>query len=57
MSTTEKSTAWDFCEAVFNTLNHVMIGMITIYVSFFCVKRGMSGVTAQHALICTLGVK
>lgn len=52
----EKMTPWDVAETFFNTLNHVFIGTITFYMSFFCAKLGLKNQLPLHALLCTLGV-
>lgn len=52
----EKMTPWDVAETFFNTLNHVFIGTITFYMSFFCAKMGLKNQLSLHALLCTLGV-
>lgn len=54
--TKDQTTAWDIAESCFNTINHVMIGTIGIYLSFFCAKVGLSNVKSLHALLCALGV-
>lgn len=56
MAVKEETTAWDFTQTFFNTLNHVLIGTITIYMSFFCARMSLTNTLSLHALLCTLGV-
>lgn len=42
-------------EYFFNVLNQICIGFVTIYMSWLCLRMGLSG-TALHAWLVTVGV-
>lgn len=41
----------------FNTINHVLIGTISIYMTFKCYFLGFDSTTVQHTYFCTIGVR
>lgn len=48
-------TIWDKVQLYFNTINHVIIGIISIYMSFICYRAGGT-LYNWHAWLCTIGV-
>lgn len=42
-------------ENAFNTINHILIGFITIYLTFICSQTSMNA-RSWHVLLCTFGV-
>lgn len=46
---------WLFLQAMFNTINHILIGAVSLYMTLLCWNVGNSKIT-QHALLCTIGV-
>lgn len=46
---------FDLLENGFNTINHILIGFITIYLTFICSQTNMSA-RSWHVLLCTFGV-
>lgn len=51
----EKSKYLETAEACFNTINHMLIGATSLYMTWFCWTLGNSLIT-QHVLLCTIGV-
>lgn len=50
------TTAFDVCSAIFNTINHVLIGTASIYMTWLCVTLGLENRLTQHVFFCTIGV-
>lgn len=46
---------WIFLQAMFNTINHILIGAVSLYMTWLCWSTGNSKIS-QHALLCTIGV-
>lgn len=46
---------WLRVEFVINMVNHILIGFITIYLSWMCIRLNLKK-TALHAWLCTIGV-
>lgn len=46
---------WIFLQAIFNTINHILIGAVCLYMTWHCWNYGNSKIS-QHALLCTIGV-
>lgn len=44
-----------FLQAMFNTINHILIGAVSLYMTYHCWKSGNSRIS-QHAFLCTIGV-
>lgn len=49
------TTAWQKLKAYLDLLNHVMIFVVTIYVSYVCYGYGPSN-SSLHVWLCTIGV-
>lgn len=49
------ATALEKCEAYFNTINHMIISTITIYITYFCWNLGPTS-GSLHIWLCTIGV-
>lgn len=46
---------FELVENGFNTINHILIGFITIYLTFICSQTSMNA-RSWHVLLCTIGV-
>lgn len=46
---------FELLENGFNTINHILIGFITIYLTFICSQTSMNA-RSWHVLLCTIGV-
>lgn len=51
----EEKSMWDKVQVYFNTINHIIIGIISIYMSFICYRAGGT-MYNWHAWLCTIGV-
>lgn len=51
----EKVSPMKICEVIVNTLNHVMIGAVTIYMTYLCCIQVSYRLFNMHVLITTLG--
>jgi len=51
----KKINALEFIEVIINTINHVLIGSITLFLCYLCYKSGYSKLTL-HVLFLTIGV-
>lgn len=54
-TTVEQRTALSMVETYFNTINHMFIGTVTIYITWLCVGMEWNAMT-WHILLCTFGV-
>lgn len=48
-------SAWQVIQTYFNLLNHVMISIVAVYMTFLCYGVGNYLIT-WHVWLCTLGV-
>lgn len=48
-------SAWQVIQTYLNVLNHVMIGAVTVYMTFFCYSVGNRLIT-WHVWLCSTGV-
>lgn len=48
-------SAWQKIQFVFNLLNHILIFVVAIYMSFLCYGTGNRPIS-WHAWLCTIGV-
>ncbi|XP_065088210.1 transmembrane reductase CYB561D2-like [Ochlerotatus camptorhynchus] len=44
-----------YVEALFNTINHMLIGYVTIYLSYLTYLNGFKGVLTWHMFLCAVG--
>lgn len=44
-------------EIIFNTINHVFIGITTFYMTWYCFNVGFDELITYHVLFTTLGVR
>lgn len=55
-----KRSAWQWIQIIFNTINHVLIIVVTVYMTFFTYNSVKYEVDKQlkiwHAYLCTIGV-
>lgn len=51
----EKLSPLKACEILVNTLNHIMIGAVTIYMTYLCCIQVSYRLFNMHVLITTLG--
>lgn len=54
-ATMEKS-AWQKVQTYFNIVNHIMICIVAVYMSFLCYGTGNVPIS-WHAWLCTIGVR
>lgn len=45
-----------YVEVLFNTINHMLIGYVTIYFSYMTYMNGFKGVLTWHMFLCAVGV-
>lgn len=50
-----KVSAWQKIQIYFNLVNHVLISIVAVYMSFLCYRAGSSAIS-WHAWLCTIGV-
>lgn len=43
-------------EVIFNTLNHILIGITTFYMTWYCFHVGFDELITYHVLLTTIGV-
>lgn len=48
-------SAWQVIQTYFNVLNHVMISIVAVYMTFFCYGAGNRLIT-WHVWLCSIGV-
>lgn len=51
-----KITAWEKTQIYLNTLNHMFIATVSIYVTWLCFQMGFERSRTLHVWLCTLGV-
>lgn len=49
------ATAWDKCKAYLDTINHMIIFAVTIYITYLSWYMGPNNST-WHVWLCTIGV-
>lgn len=54
--TNNRTTLWQKCQAYLNTINHMVIFAVTIYVTFMCWYMKERDARRWHTLLCTIGV-
>lgn len=55
VSNKNKQNAWEMIQSHFNLLNHIMISIVAVYMTFLCYYAGNKPVS-WHAWLCTIGV-
>lgn len=48
-------SAWQVIQTYFNMLNHVMISIVSVYMTYICYGAGNQIIT-WHVWLCTIGV-
>ncbi|XP_053692040.1 uncharacterized protein LOC128740521 [Sabethes cyaneus] len=48
-------TTVKYVEVLFNTINHVLIGYVTIYLSYVSYMNGFSNIFSWHIFLCAIG--
>lgn len=43
-------------ETCFNTINHMLIGYVTFYLSYYSYTRGFGKLFTWHIFLCSVGV-
>lgn len=51
----EQASAWEICERIVNTLNHVMIGFVAIWITWFSLVSISYGLFNLHVFLTTIG--
>lgn len=55
-TTVAKVSIWEILENYLNTINQMVIGAITIYLSWFCVTQVPEAKRSLHVWFCMIGV-
>lgn len=51
-----KISAWEKTQVYLNTLNHMFIATVSIYMTWLCFQMGFERSRTLHVFLCTLGV-
>lgn len=55
MAAQPKPTAWEILQKYINTLNHMLIAMVSVYTTWLCWQLGPTAFSL-HTWLCTIGV-
>lgn len=50
-----KLLTWANLEIFLNTVNHSLIALTTFYLTWYCIKAGVTSYISMHAILSTLG--